>query len=468
MIRISHLRTLHEEQIKPTGLADFLLKKDNVFVFGSEAIFAKNTPGTQETGDSIFLLFNKIADNNNIPISERPQTEHDWHILLSDKGYGYKVCENAWNSLNLEKDIEPHISQELSDFLEKGIRKKLIRKIFTTAIDETLELLIRAICLNVGKSLKVYNFKDEMTDQIVAFANAPDEGQVSLVYLFGKIGDKSNNLGKSEIPFVYSENDAMATIVDYIKSDMDVKKNILENIFFNKSIMAIGCRFDDWKFRFFWYSIRGNIDRISNGTVAYTCADPENDPLYRYLSRENGLHIENDSRGFMKTMADMIDSEEIYGRIREKRWKEAHGIFISYASEDLQTASELFYFFVDACGFNSWMDCSNLRPQDRYNEIIRQAIHRCDVFVPILSSQVKKDISANPPILDRYYMKEWKYARSEGKIIVPISVGDYNFKKSYHNIFKEICGFVDDNDIHIKTINDKDEIAEIIRDILDQ
>ena len=467
MINISDInKSSCEEGDELTGLAEVLLKNDNTFVIGSEAIFDTDTPNTQGTGDSVLLLYNTIADNNNIPPTDRPTTERDWHALFSNKCYKNEVCAKAWASLDLKHDIQPYLSKELSDFLEIGIPKRIIRLVVTTAIDNTLELMMRAICEEHSITLNVYNFKDQKVDQLAKFNNTPDNGQVSLVYLFGKMGDKSSNWNKDLIPFVFSENDALETIVDYFKYETDVKRKVINNIFFKRNVMAIGCRFDDWKFRFFWYSIRGDIKHLSNGTVAYTCADTKNDSLYRYLSRAEGPHVESDSRQFMKIMANMIASEELYGKIREKRWKESHGVFISYASEDLITASELFHFFVDKNGIKTWMDCSNLKPQDRYSEIIEKAIHRCDIFIPILSSQTKKDLSSLPPQTERYYMREWKYAHSEGKTIFPIVVGNYDVRSEYHNLFREMCGFEGDNDIDVKTINDKEKIVEVIKEIL--
>lgn len=443
-------------------LGDTLLRDDNLFIIGSEAVLKKETPGTNGSGDSVLFLFNAIADLIYEPVNSRPSSERDWHIWFRKKNLERRICETAWGEKIQEIDLAQFVSPELISFLENGIRFKLIHTIFTTCIDPTLEAILEQICEENGKALKVYNFKGN--SQLTSFRDDQDTERIVLVYLWGKMGDTEQSLGKEVIDYVFSEDDAMVTISDYIKLSNDNTLELFKNLFFNRRVMSIGCRFDDWKFRFFWYSIRGDLSRLSNGTVSFSCSDTDNDPLFQYLKNTTGLHVDNDSRGFMKLLSDVMVSETLFEKIKAKRVKSAKGVFLSYPSEDILTSSNIFHFFVDKCNFDVWMDTQALTVSDRYNSIIQSAIRDCGVFVPLLTSQVVYDITNH--ITDRYYMKEWKEAYNTGKTIIPITIGEYDYRKEYHNYFKEVCGFTGDNDITILPLTQIERIATKLKELL--
>ena len=157
-------------------------------------------------------------------------------------------------------------------------------------------------------------------------------------------------------------------------------------------------------------------------------------------------------------------SETLFEKIKAKRVKSAKGVFLSYPSEDILTSSNIFHFFVDKCNFDVWMDTQALTVSDRYNSIIQSAIRDCGVFVPLLTSQVVYDITNH--ITDRYYMKEWKEAYNTGKTIIPITIGEYDYRKEYHNYFKEVCGFTGDNDITILPLTQIERIATKLKELL--
>lgn len=439
------------------SIGQILLSNNNLYIIGSEVVLRKDTPGTQGTGDSQILLFNAIADILKCPQEERPVGSQEWYGWLRHKP-DRSLCEEAWNSVRA-KEFE-NISDELFSFLTNGIELRLLETVFTTCVDPSIEDLMRAICDTLGRKFKVYNFKQP--SQISLYLQqTKDVDQVSLIYLWGKIGDYVTGLNKTPIPFVYNEDDAMETIAEYIKQSVDNK--LLQNVFFCRRAMAVGCRFDDWKFRFFWYSLRGELSRLPKGTVCYSCDNPQSDPLYRYLADIKGLHVHNNSRAFLKTMADVMESESLFEQIVSKRSENADGIFISYASEDVKAAASLFRHFTDECHFRVWMDNKSLRANERYDAAIEKAIHKCDIFVPILSSQVAEALSNG--VRDRYYMQEWRYAHNEGKEIFPIIIGKYNERAGYHMAFREMCGMVK-NDHNLLHVNEMDRIDEEIRKML--
>ena len=410
----------------------------------------------------MFLLFNAIADNNGIPEENRPTTEHDWHLLLDQKYKPY-VCQEVLTRCYTEDYVQKNLSEELYDFLEKSIRKHYIHTIFTTCIDFTLEAVISTICSgddeNGEENLPfcTYNFMDDSSRRKFYDRSDDDKQQIALVYLFGKIGDLTQ-FGKP-INFVYSEDDAMAEIARYFQASADNNGERIKNVFHNHPVMAIGCRFEDWKFRFFWYAIRGSVDNLGNGTIAYSCPDTQTDSLYKYLLQKGSLSLNTDSRNFMKQLSGLMDSEEILMEIRRRR---REGVFLSYASEDILTAKKTFDYFLDKRGIPIWMDIC-LKESQLYYDEIKKHINRMPIFCPILSTQVKHDLLAGNK---RFYMDEWEYAARCGKQFVPITVGDYDIRSEYHLLFRNRCGLNGNNDIHIKSINERKDLADVMTKIL--
>lgn len=447
------IRTSIKKQDSKQLLGNAMLAPNNIYIIGSEAIFAKDAPHTQGTGDSAFWMYNMAADAAHIAQEGRPTNEHDWHMLLRNKAIDRSFFIN--NVLGEKYDFEPlakFIDPDLKDFVENAISYNLIETFFTTAVDRCLEVVLNDICSKQGKELVVYNFK--IANDLDEYNRRNPDKEISLVYLFGAM-DYDEGWGKNE-EFVYSEDDAMKTITDYLRIPADNKKTSYENIFYRNSIMAIGCRFEDWKFRFFWYSIRGDISRLADGTVAYSCEDEENDPLYNYLKRKNGLHLVNDSRKFLREMAGIMEGAQFLNQMLEKR--KQGDIFISYASEDVKIAMQLFEE-LKARHFNVWIDYYGLQPMDTYTLEIEKAIKSCDIFIPILSSQMKHDIENKN---ERFYMKEWDMAQASGRKIAPITVGDYSCRENYHSVFRNRAGLDGKKDITLCSFRELEQFLSII------
>jgi hypothetical protein len=88
--------------------------------------------------------------------------------------------------------------------------------------------------------------------------------------------------------------------------------------------------------------------------------------------------------------------------------KRAYDIFISYAREDIQAASDLF-IRLRSQGFRPWLDVSCLLPGQPWKEAIRKAIKECRFFLALLSSRsvdkqgfVQKEMRIALDILDEY------------------------------------------------------------------
>jgi TIR domain/SIR2-like domain len=119
----------------------------------------------------------------------------------------------------------------------------------------------------------------------------------------------------------------------------------------------------------------------------------------------------------------------------------SHSIFISYASEDFESANRLRTEF-DKVGLNAWMDKKGgLIEGDLYQAKIRQDIWRCTLFVPVLSRNADRRNEG-------FFREEWHEAikrtsRFKGAarpFLMPVVIDDLDLYRA-ENIpeeFKEI------------------------------
>jgi TolB-like protein/cytochrome c-type biogenesis protein CcmH/NrfG len=80
----------------------------------------------------------------------------------------------------------------------------------------------------------------------------------------------------------------------------------------------------------------------------------------------------------------------------------SHAVFISYASQDAEAAKRI-CDALRAAGLEVWFDKSELRGGDVWDRQIRQQIHDCRLFMPIVSANTEARIEG-------YFRREWKLA----------------------------------------------------------
>ncbi len=80
----------------------------------------------------------------------------------------------------------------------------------------------------------------------------------------------------------------------------------------------------------------------------------------------------------------------------------AAAVFLSYASQDAEAAQRI-CDALRAAGVEVWLDKSELRGGDAWDRSIRQQIHDCALFVPIISQHTHER-------LEGYFRREWRLA----------------------------------------------------------
>lgn len=80
----------------------------------------------------------------------------------------------------------------------------------------------------------------------------------------------------------------------------------------------------------------------------------------------------------------------------------SHAVFLSYASQDAQAAQRI----ADAlrgAGISVFVDQSELRGGDAWDQKIRHEIHDCALFMPVISQHTQQR-------LEGHFRREWRLA----------------------------------------------------------
>lgn len=413
---------------------DCLLNK-YALVVGNEAVLNRDVNPEAE-GNSLKLLFDLTLRHKAAMGAREGQEDEEYRYLKSRaKNFTELVREYNYHSVRewvLEtvrnNDFWPCFDEEIESSLMQLLQTRCFRIVLATSIDPYLEIAMEKVW---GKGnfdvVQIENaqqsFKQTMFDEFGVT-------RPTLCYVFGKVSAEKS---LSENRFVLSENDAMERISNWFENQ---KSNSFLKYVRNFRLLSVGCQFDDWMFRFFWFLLRGRVNTEADGQVAVEIKNDDN--LKHYLESEK-VKVFTNARLFMQEVSNHIHSVTDVSQLP----RHENGVFISYAHEDRYIALPLFER-LHAAGINVWLDEKKLESGAEYEQHIRRAINNCKVFMPILSSQIKADMISNK-VEDRWYRLEWQLVQArcddEAKInangqanfkIIPIIVGDYRFNESYH------------------------------------
>lgn len=369
---------------------------DYVLVVGDDVLLKENLPGGQNCKDYFDGLLKRSLDEEGI----EPWTV-DWKAELSDllASYDYDV----------DRDVNPD--------LVRLLETKCFRLVMTTAYDRYPELLMRRIWGDQLKVINIYENKDR--GAFFSFSEY-DIVTPTLVYVMGRAG-----LPDANTNFAYSDDDVIELIARRWLDSANKHRNLIECVS-SRNVLGIGCKFDDWEFRFFWYSLRQDLRRL-HGDVAISL-DVENSDTDRKLARylkTKKIRNKGNARLFLHELAEQLNDPDKYVYERMAQRMQSGGVFISYAFEDFPVACHVCKILQEK-GFNVWLDNRELHGGDRYDDRISDAIAQCRAFIPLLSAQTRSDLSAGKT---RYYMSEWEQMSSRGDgAIIPLALPGFDIR----------------------------------------
>lgn len=352
--------------------------------------------------------------------------------------------------LLLSKEWE-YAPEEWSTELESFLRTKMFRAVLTTTYDGYLEEIMKRVWGENG--FDIYNISDSnKLKNLLASIQEGKEIKPFLFYIFGKADERADH------NFIVNDIDAIKMLSCWIskKGDSEIDLSPFLDFLKKKNLLSLGCGFDDWYFRFFWYGLRGgDVNSFINSGVVISETDVNGyNGLSNFLDKNNSYVIDGDAHKFMETysvkLTKVEPNSQIADIIRKKR-HEDNMIFISYKHDDFRNALWLFLKLKDA-GFKVWIDSKNLYEDgnNRYHEVITNSISECKVFLALLTPRVQKDLE-EPDFCSKYenadtkkditpwYPLEWKLVRQyEDKEIIPIAMNGYNCKNDVHRFFNDL------------------------------
>lgn len=390
-----------------------------ILIVGSEIILSKEK-FSEYNGDSQKMIFENLRE---------------W--LIEKNIIGTEHRAETFTQLSKDiKDIDEHVKglledtnnfaiEEMSSSLVDLIKTRHFRMVLTTTIDPYIYNLMRK---EWGDELRVMDINSSKWDDSFDFDSELAAGGLTpppptLYYVFGKAFPIPSNTSNTR--FALTDNDYIETISKWLGKNAP---NKLLNYIHSKRIVALGCKFDDWFFRFFWYMLRGTVQGLTDGEVAISLApQSETDCKLKEYFEYCKIHFEPDARAFIKNTLRLIAehqaSEEQQIRVRRREGE----VFLSYAHEDFDLVKKIFYRLAES-GIKVWFDSAKMQGGNDYNAEIYQAIANCRIFIPILSGQVQSDLRNNN---SRYYKDtEWREAQARHHVgdmeIVPIKLPGYD------------------------------------------
>lgn len=392
-------------------------KGEYVLLVGNEIMMDKNQ-NIEACGNSHKYLLHSVI--------EQLQGEKVLHEEFSCSSFDelslyYNKTRTAL--LNNLRNYTECLIDEVNPDLLKLIGSKCFRMVITTTFDPYIELIMRKVWGDSLRVMDIFSSRGSEFDFNISYENGKEYYtiQPTLIYAFGKADPQQPNKD-----FVLTDNDIIKCISKWLSEQ--APQNLIKYIN-TKRLLSVGCKLDDWCFRFFWYALR-KLSDLRKGDIALSLDMDRSDSdrkLHHYLIGQE-VHVEPDANAFLSKIVKILNEDSKIQEIAAIR--KTGGIFISYTHEDFAVAQSVFYKLSNL-GYSVWLDQNNLGGGDEYTLRIQNAINDCNVFLPILSGNVRRDLIEGN---HRYYMDEWKWATGENseKKIVPIQILGYDCRESYH------------------------------------
>ena len=409
----SELARQQEVKFSQEKFVEDVFNGDYILVVGSEVVMNRDVEPSGDVNSYILRALNDSLNRNYSSFND----------MFVSHGDGIDPIRNLLNSNEYWSYEMSDISPELRALMET----RLFPFVLTTTFDGYLEQLMEHVWGKGG--YRVVNIDDKR--QLDALRNALMEcrdGRVyrepTLFYIFGKAVQDESKM------YVHTDDDAIVIIEKWMQMPKD---DPVLRFIRNKMLLALGCKFSDWYFRFFWYILKREVSRFREGQVAFmlNSGDQGDSHLEAFLKRAR-IYRHDDARAFMADITTMFTSRDV-GNVfstLEAKTRQLGGVFISYCSKDTVIARQLFYALTRR-GYNVWLDSASMKGGDDYNSSIEEAIGRAHVVVTLLTPSIAADFANGRT--DNYYNREWRIAAQlPDKVLLPLATGGYNLRAPYH------------------------------------
>ena len=404
-----------------------VLNDQYALVIGNEIVL---DPILEPTKDVQQFFLRKVNEKSNIEY----ENYNEIALEISEK-------KNPVRKLIEDGDIAFR-AEDVSKELMSLLQTKLFTTVLTTTTDGFLEAAMRKVW---GKDLRVVNIydKDTVDDFQKALKNyrrGQRYNQPTLIYVFGKLD--IDDLAKR---YIKTDADAILLIEKWMRMDVESNNEMLDFIR-SKRLLSLGCKYDNWYFRFFWYVLTGvnkssdENDYDGRGEVAILLDknDKAEGKVLKFLDRTD-ICVHGDASSFVNQITNTLSKESDDAPFRQQinDARKRGGVFISYCNKDALAACQLF-FKISAKKYDVWIDNARLYGGDNYEKEIADAISAAKVVIALLSPHIADDLKQNDT--SHYYNQEWRMASQfNDKTIIPLAINGYNLRSDYHKLFEELA-----------------------------
>lgn len=403
-----------------------VFNNDYILIVGSEVILNPKVEPSGNVNDYLLRHVNRKLNKSNYK---------NFDEVMQHSGTEIDPIRNL---LSWDKFRQSMVVDDVSEELQGLLRTRLFKTVITTTFDSYLEILMRDIW---GDRLRVVNIWDaaslsEFYNRLSEYREVKDYCEPTLIYAFGKCDERDG--------YFYASKD-----FEYIQTierwlEFDKHKNPMMLYILSKRLLSLGCKFDDWYFRFFWYILRREEMKQRDGdiTIAFDRDDRSDQKLENYLKNSRAItQTEMSASELMRQMTKVLTSTGPDNPYRDivSTYRRQGKIFLSYCSKDkdlaLRTFQDLRRIYP-----NTWFDQENIRGGDNYNTEIEYGIGHAKIFIPLLTPNIAEDLQNGK--VDNYYNDEWRMAadRKGGLTIIPLATEGYSLREPYHAAFEQIVG----------------------------
>lgn len=423
-----------------------VLNDKYALVIGNEIILDSKI---ESTGDVHQYFLRKVNEVSNIQYG-------NYHEIALEKGEKINPLRRLVEDDEIKFCAE-NVSKDLMNLLET----RIFNTILTTTTDGFLEAAMRKVW---GKELRIVNIYDKETvdefqKALKVCRREKIYNQPTLIYVFGKM-----DMDEIKNKYVRTDADAIELIAKWMRMDIESNNEMLDFIR-SKRLLSLGCKYDNWYFRFFWYVLTGvsksseenNYDGMGEVAFSLDKDDKAEGKLLQFLDRTD-ICILGDAHSFINNIIRTLteDTDDAPFRQQITEYRRRGGIFISYCSRDALAACQLFFQLCEK-KYDVWIDNARLYGGDNYENEIADAISSAKVIITLLSPHTADDLKRGST--DHYYNKEWRMAQQfDDKTIIPLAVNGYDWRTEYHKAFEDFVT----RHIHAIDLMDSDGFQKLI------
>lgn len=308
-----------------------------------------------------------------------------------------KSCMVKWDEIDSDPYYETYKLTKETDFdISQSVTKLLDIDKFQLVLTTTFDNICAKSFENkwgIG-NFKRLSYEKRTNGQDIESLNQP-----ILYHMFGKADNEPHS-------YVLTEDDLLEFLHYWLNDNFKPKK--ISNILKEKYLLIIGCNYPNWLFRFFLHSMKFSTQSSSKSKIGMIADSNMDNDLISFLSRLDA-QMYDDAEEFIN---ELVERWTKYKKENPNETNhEIKDVFISYASEDEETATKIVETFKNM-GVSVWFDKKALEPADEYAEKIKKNIQKCKAFVPILSENV---LTVNK----RFFKREWTWAIDQSEWINP-------------------------------------------------